>query len=81
MLRKKLLGYSVGLGILFGATTAIAQMPTELTQQPFQRIDQPAELKIGVTIVGFGLIGLELWWFLNSKAQKAETTKADQRDK
>ena len=30
----------------------------------FQTIEQPLPLKLGITTIGFGLIGLELWWFL-----------------
>lgn len=69
ILQKRLLGHLVALGILFGATAATAQMPMDNSQQTteFRRIDQPTGLKIGLTIGGFALIGLELWWFLHSK--------------
>jgi plastocyanin domain-containing protein len=33
----------------------------------FQQIDQPLTNKILVTLIGLGLMGLELWWFLLSK--------------
>ncbi len=33
-----------------------------------EAIDQPLGLKVGVTIGGIALIGLELWWFLFSKS-------------
>ncbi len=42
----------------------------------FQRIEQPLENKIAVTLGGLGLLGLQLWWFLLSKpkSQKAVAT-------
>ncbi|GBE93124.1 hypothetical protein [Nostoc cycadae] len=33
----------------------------------FQRINQPLENKVAVTLGGLSLIGLQLWWFLPSK--------------
>lgn len=30
----------------------------------FQTIEQPLALKLGITVIGVGLIALELWWFL-----------------
>mgnify|MGYP002777730151 CR=1 FL=1 len=78
MLTKVLLGNLAGLGVLFGATAAVAQMPMQSPQPTtqFRRIEQPTGLKIGVTVGGLVLIGLELWWFLycKSKVQKADTT-------
>lgn len=78
MLKKVLLGTLAGVGLLFGATAAVAQMPMESPPQTtqFRRIDQPIGLKIAVTAGGLALIGLELWWFLYSKnrVQKADTT-------
>lgn len=37
--------------------------------EQFRQIEQPLSLKIGVTIGGLALIGLELWWFLFSKTK------------
>ncbi|HAA31985.1 MAG TPA: hypothetical protein DDW76_04120 [Cyanobacteria bacterium UBA11369] len=75
---KKLLGSLVGLGFLLGTTSgvAVAQMPAEHSEQTgeFRRIEQPLGLKVGVTLGGLALLGLELWWFLFSK------TKAQQAD-
>lgn len=71
MLNKKtIVGSLAGLGFLLGVTTdiAVAQMPAENSQQ-FRRIEQPLELKVGVTVGGIALIGLELWWFLWSKTK------------
>lgn len=71
------------LGVLLGpASSTPAQMGHEagmgdpLVEQTseFQRIEQPLWAKAVVTAGGFGLIGLELWWFLFSKpkTQKAK---------
>ena len=65
-----------GLGLLFGiaSNVAIAEMPTHSSEQTsqFRRIEQPITLKVGVTLGGLGLIGLELWWFLLSKNKAAK---------
>jgi plastocyanin domain-containing protein len=85
MLNKTaLIGSIASLGIVLGIASgeATAQKshdthssPTVQTNQ-FQRIDQPLENKIAVTLGGLGLIGLQLWWFLLSKpkSQKAVAT-------
>ncbi|PHJ67316.1 hypothetical protein VF14_00375 [Nostoc linckia z18] len=69
--KSKVFASIAGLGLLFGtvSSTATAQMPTHSSEQTnqFRRIEQPLALKIGVTLGGVGLIGLELWWFLFSK--------------
>ena len=65
MFSKKTLWASLAaFGLLLG--TASAEMPDTMTQSAsqFHRIEQPLVLKIGVTIGGLALIGLELWWFL-----------------
>ncbi|MGA9382528.1 MAG: hypothetical protein WBV73_27525 [Phormidium sp.] len=83
MFSKKLIFSNlVGLGFLLGISSGVAanQMPMEMPHSgtennvPFRQIEQPLGLKIGVTLGGLGLIGLELWWFMFSKtkAQKAE---------
>ncbi|BAY19812.1 hypothetical protein NIES21_56820 (plasmid) [Anabaenopsis circularis NIES-21] len=82
--KTALIGSIASLGIVFSIASgeATAQKshdthssPTVQTNQ-FQRIDQPLENKIAVTLGGLGLIGLQLWWFLLSKpkSQKAVTT-------
>jgi len=40
-----------------------------VTRSPeeFSPIEQPLSLKVGITLGGLSLIGLELWWFLGSK--------------
>ena len=74
------LGLLAGLGILFGATSAIAQMPMDSPQpiEQFRRIEQPLSLKIGVTIAGLSLISLELWWFLYSKNKVQKTAAIEE---
>lgn len=78
------LGTLVGFGFLLGAISgSIAigapsdsmdsmQQPSKVSS-PFQRIDQPLNIKIAVTLGGLGLIGSELWWFLwrKPKSRKA----------
>lgn len=81
--KQKILGSLAGLGLLLGITSsvAVAQMPVKMpaseeqTSEEFRRIEQPLGLKVGVTLGGLALIGLELWWFLLSKtqAQQAES--------
>lgn len=61
------------LGLTFGTaqmSTAMSQMQPDQTSK-FQRIEQPIEIKIAVSIAGLGLIGLELWWFLFSKPDRS----------
>lgn len=85
--KTALIGSIASVGILFGIVSgeAIAQKshdshpsPTAQTNQ-FQRIDQPLENKVAVTLGGLGIIGLQLWWFLLSKpkTQKAIATSGD----
>jgi plastocyanin domain-containing protein len=60
----------VSLSLLLGAISSTAQMPhqTHPSAQPEEsRLEQPLWLKGAVAVGGFGLIGLELWWFLFSK--------------
>jgi plastocyanin domain-containing protein len=67
-----LIGTLVGFGIVLGTSQVIAasgmngDMPHASTQK-FQPVGQPLAIKLGVSAVGVGLIGLELWWFLLSK--------------
>lgn len=74
--KSKILGSIAGLGFLFGiaSNVAIAEMPIHSSEQTnqFRRIEQPLVLKVGVTLGGLGLIGLELWWFLFSKNKSAK---------
>jgi len=72
--KKTLWGSLIALVLLAGISgVALAEMPaspSEHTSQ-FHRIEQPLGLKVGVAIVGFALIGLELWWFLLYKSPKS----------
>lgn len=67
---------SLVLSVLM-ATSAQAR-PSESHTEPstnhFRQIEQPLPVKVGVTLGGVALIGLELWWFLFSKpkAKKAQ---------
>ncbi|MBD0304557.1 MAG: cupredoxin domain-containing protein [Tolypothrix sp. T3-bin4] len=82
MLSKVIIGSIASLGLAFSVASdqVVAQMNHEMptTEQAqttqFRRIEQPFWVKGAVTTVGFGLIGLEIWWFLLSKpkSQKAE---------
>ena len=72
---KLLASMIVGYSLLFGITATViaAELPelsTHSVQHParFQQIEQPLSHKIGVTLGGMGLIGLELWWFLFGRA-------------
>jgi|GEM_PF-1681979 plastocyanin domain-containing protein len=62
-----LLLLSVGVGTLGVQVTPLSahSMPSPSTQS-FQKIDQPLPLKATITLVGLGLLGLELWWFLGN---------------
>ena len=81
MLRKSLLVSLIGL-MLLGAPAAIAQMSVDhaMPHNAFQHLEQPLSLKIGVTIGGLALIGLELWWFLGSRplSKRAKTDQGVQ---
>jgi len=67
---------SLVLSILM-ATSAQARPSESHTEQStnhFRQIEQPLPVKVGVTLGGVALIGLELWWFKISKpkAKKAQ---------
>ncbi len=55
-------------GLLLGSATR-SQAKMEITESHHQlsRIEQPLSIKIPVTLVGLGLIGAELWWFLGKR--------------
>jgi plastocyanin domain-containing protein len=78
--RKILLfGQLIGFCLLLSAPSVGAQMShdTSPSMPQFRQIEQPTGLKVGVTLSGLALIGLELWWFLYSKkrSQTADTTR------
>jgi plastocyanin domain-containing protein len=69
----------VGLGCLGAISGPTAVPGYEMdSMQPrsgqFQPIDQPLSHKIGVTVGGIALIGLELWWFLLNKPKSRQAT-------
>ncbi len=69
MNQRKILGRLVALIVLFGTSSAAAQMPMDhsTSTDEIHRIDQPISVKVGVVLTGVTLIGLELWWFLFSQ--------------
>ena len=76
---RKLLNCFLGLGLFLSIVTSPADAvqgpePTSGQRPQFHRIEQPQPLKMSVTLGGFALIGLELWWFQFSqtKAQQAK---------
>ncbi|NEQ20194.1 MAG: hypothetical protein F6K28_13295 [Microcoleus sp. SIO2G3] len=78
--KSQFLGHLIGLSLLISITSSIpvkaattAEAPRQTSQ--FRHIEQPWGLKLGVTLGGAALIGLELWWFLLSKASP---TKANE---
>lgn len=84
---SRIWGSLAGVGLLLGITSnVVAQMPVEMPVQSsepttqFRRLEQPLGLKVGITLGGVALIGLELWWFLLSKteARQAEANQGIQ---
>ena len=76
--KKHIYSTVISLGLLLGTSQiTVAQTPETKPESPsqFQSIEQPLPLKIGVTLGGLALIGVEMWWFLFSKtkAQQAQT--------
>lgn len=55
--------------VLLTSSPASAQIPSNNLQDnsQFQIIEQPLPVKAAVTIGGFSLISLELWWFTYSR--------------
>lgn len=75
MLNSKILGTLAGL-ILVSTPAAAMEMPHSTSGRGFESIEQPAGLKVGVTIGGLALIGLELWWFLGSGRSRSRAAGA-----
>ena len=77
--QTKIFSIWAGLGFVLVLTTSsgLAQkelevaMPTSAVEQMshFQKIEQPLGLKLLVALGGFGLISVELWWFMFSQTQ------------
>lgn len=79
MLKNKIVG-SLAVGLLLSITSnvALAEMPTSSSKETqFHSIEQPLGLKVGVTVGGIALIGLELWWFLFSKSQSQQAKASE----
>ncbi|MCD8485751.1 MAG: hypothetical protein LRZ84_03115 [Desertifilum sp.] len=71
---KKITQTLIACGIVLGVggnAIAVAQSPHPHTaaREQFRYIEQPLPLKVGLTLGGLGLIGLELWWFLGNSSQ------------
>ncbi|MGK7878407.1 MAG: cupredoxin domain-containing protein [Xenococcaceae cyanobacterium] len=67
----------ISLVLLLGvAQIAVAEKPKSESEptSKFLRIEQPFPLKVGVTLGGLALIGIELWWFLFSKTKSQQAT-------
>ena len=70
---KPIWGSLISLGLLLGMNQiSVAENRQSQPTAPvrFPRIEQPLALKVGVTLGGVALIGLELWWFLGSKTKR-----------
>lgn len=73
MLNPRLVSMLVGFTLTLAAPgiampeAAMKPMHGTDSTQGFERVEQPLAVRFGVTAVGVGLIGLELWWFLWSK--------------
>ncbi|MDJ0799700.1 MAG: cupredoxin domain-containing protein [Calothrix sp. MO_167.B12] len=74
--KKHIYSTVISLGLLLGTSQiTVAKTPKPESPSQFQPIEQPLPLKIGVTLGGLALIGVEMWWFLFSKTkvQQAQT--------
>lgn len=75
--QSKVVSIVVGLGFFLALTPNIAltqETESEMAVSPakisqYQKIEQPLNLKVAVTLGGLGLISAELWWFMFSKAK------------
>ena len=76
--QKKLLRNFFSLGLLLSlasiAPVKAVSPETAMPTSQLRQIEQPFEVKLGVTLGGLALIGLELWWFLLSKSQGQQAT-------
>ncbi len=68
--KKHIYSTVISLGLLLGTSQiTVAKTPKPESPRQFQPIEQPLPLKIGVTLGGLALIGVEMWWFLFSKTK------------
>ncbi|MEM7794091.1 MAG: hypothetical protein AAF579_06505 [Cyanobacteria bacterium P01_C01_bin.118] len=59
-LKSLLIASLFSIGLLLSSAASV-------WAKEFQPIEQPISLKLGITLASFGLIALELWWFLGKK--------------
>lgn len=84
MLKQKHIwsGFITLILLLVVPQSVVANTPDTQSEpsSKFLKIEQPLFLKIGMTLGGFTLIGVELWWFLFSKTKPktAQTTQGVQ---
>lgn len=76
-IRSYLLSGLLSISLFIGITHTAKAQTSEADVRVFRRIEQPLGLKIAITATGVGLIGLELWWFLLSKARFQTAKVAD----
>lgn len=77
MYKSKIVNMLILLGVLLGSgssATAANNLEHQHNHQ-FQPIEQSLETKVGVTLGGIALIGLELWWFILSKNKSRQKTE------
>jgi plastocyanin domain-containing protein len=70
MIFKKyfIFNFLISLGLLLGTVQIVYAYEKESkSTNQFRRLEQPLELKIGVTLGGLALIGAEVCWFLGKK--------------
>ena len=79
-MRRSLFVSLLSASLLLGNSRAANAQISQPDTGGFSRIEQPVSRKVGVAAAGFGLIGLELWWFLFSKnkAQSAQISEGIQ---
>lgn len=72
----KILGATLAIALMLSTGEVLAEKSGNSSgQSQFEKIEQPWQIKGGVTLLGVGLIGLELWWFLFSKSQAKEARR------
>jgi len=77
--KRRVLAIGMGAGSFLGSVPSMTIAAESMhhaqsgVTSDLPAIEQPLSLKAGVTLGGFGLIGLELWWFLLSKTRPSQT--------
>lgn len=67
---SRIVGSLLSLGLFSLSLGMVAPIPSLAQKSQFQPVEQPLGLKVGVTLGGLALIGVELWWFLLSKPKR-----------